>query len=361
MPTSDLPSVGADPRLGKSATAKVSIVINNYNYGRFLRRAIDSALGQEDENFEIIVVDDGSTDDSVSVARERLDARLRVISKANGGQASALNAGFAASDGDWVMFLDSDDWYEPGALRRLRSEFQEGVAKVHFPLTRYYETTGKQGGVFPRHLSRGSVIQEIAESGNYVWPPTSGNIFRREALKKVMPIPEKEYTICADTYLCLMVSALGTIASVDSPLGFYCVHGANAYGQVSFRFENKYLASQAVGHLRISRVAERVLSERGVAAKLTELDRRENIEIVAIAARFGAIRPEDFGLTPEKIVRHWTVAYEHSPDTLRSRAPALFIWKIINYAPRPVVKIFMQLIASFRTRRFNRECMSGLS
>ncbi len=329
-------------------------MINNYNYGRFLLRAIDSALAQEDDNFEVVVVDDGSTDNSVAIARSRTSSKLRVIEKANGGQASAINAGFLASAGEWIIFLDSDDWYEPDALRTLRREFQDGVAKVHFPLTTYNEATGEFGEILPRSLSRGNVIQEVAEAGNYKWPPTSGNMFRRKALEKIMPIPEAPYRICADVYVCLMVAAHGAIASVDRPLGFYCVHGENAYARATFQLKKKYLFSQAMGLLRVITVARQLLGEKGATEKMTVLDRRENIEIIALAARFGAIRLEDFGVSWQKVREHWMRAYENSPNTLRSRVPARCIWLIINFAPFAIVRVTMESLASFRTRRFTR-------
>ena len=76
-----------------------SIIINNYNYGRYLPKAIDSALAQSYPHTEILVVDDGSSDDSRTVIASYGDRIIPVL-KQNGGQASALNAGFAASRGD---------------------------------------------------------------------------------------------------------------------------------------------------------------------------------------------------------------------------------------------------------------------
>src|SRR5215217_1250210 len=90
----------------------VSVVVNNYNYGRFLGEAIDSALAQTYPRTEVVVVDDGSTDDSCSVIAG-YDGRVVPVLKENGGQASAFNAGFAASRGDIVIFLDADDYLFP--------------------------------------------------------------------------------------------------------------------------------------------------------------------------------------------------------------------------------------------------------
>ncbi len=90
----------------------VSLVINNYNYGRFLAEAIDSALKQTYPHTEVIVVDDGSTDNSRDITASYGD-NISPVLKQNGGQASAFIAGFAASKGEIICFLDSDDMFLP--------------------------------------------------------------------------------------------------------------------------------------------------------------------------------------------------------------------------------------------------------
>ena len=90
----------------------VSILINNYNYGRFLTEAIDSAIAQTYSHIEIIVVDDGSTDNSHDIIAS-YGTKIVPIIKQNGGQASAFNTGFAASHGDIICFLDADDLFLP--------------------------------------------------------------------------------------------------------------------------------------------------------------------------------------------------------------------------------------------------------
>ena len=96
-------------KLKKIAEPLVSIVINNYNYARFLPEAIESALAQTYPHKEIIVVDDGSTDDSRRVMESYGD-RIKPIYKKNGGQASAMNLGYEAAKGDLIYFLDDTCW-----------------------------------------------------------------------------------------------------------------------------------------------------------------------------------------------------------------------------------------------------------
>src|SRR3954454_21549841 len=93
-------------------TPLVSIIINNYNYARFLKEAIDSALNQTYPLTEVVVVDDGSSDESRGIIANYGNRIISVL-KENGGQASALNAGVSACRGDILCFLDSDDYFYP--------------------------------------------------------------------------------------------------------------------------------------------------------------------------------------------------------------------------------------------------------
>ena len=100
------------------SSIKATIIINNYNYGRFLAAAIESALNQTYADTEVVVVDDGSTDNSRQIIAG-YGNRIRPVLKTNGGQASAFNAGFAASTGDVICMLDSDDLFYPNKVERI--------------------------------------------------------------------------------------------------------------------------------------------------------------------------------------------------------------------------------------------------
>lgn len=104
---------------GASATAPaVSVVVPTYNRCALVTQAVDCALAQERVDFELIVVDDGSTDDTYDVLKRRLagEPRARILRKQNGGTASARNLGIAQARGSWTAFLDSDDLWEPRYL-----------------------------------------------------------------------------------------------------------------------------------------------------------------------------------------------------------------------------------------------------
>ncbi len=100
---------------------KISVIIPVYNIAHLVARAVDSVLLQEYDDYEIIIVDDGSTDDTVAVCEELAshDTRIRIISKENGGVSSARNVGIEAAHGEYVMFLDADDAIHTGALEKM--------------------------------------------------------------------------------------------------------------------------------------------------------------------------------------------------------------------------------------------------
>ena len=155
---------------------RASIVINNYNYERYIEQAIRSALAQTYAEVEVIVVDDGSTDGSREII-ERYAASLQAVFKKNGGQTSAMNAGFGASSGDVVFFLDADDALIPSAVEQAMPHFgDDDVVKVHWPL-RIITRTGRETGAVkpPAPPARGRLLEQLQREGpdSPTWCPTS--------------------------------------------------------------------------------------------------------------------------------------------------------------------------------------------
>lgn len=106
--------------------SRISVVIPCHNYGRFLAAALESVAAQGDPDWESIVVDDGSTDDTATVAedwRAAYPANVRWFSQDNAGPGAARNRGADEATGEWILFLDADDVLLPGALARYRQTF----------------------------------------------------------------------------------------------------------------------------------------------------------------------------------------------------------------------------------------------
>jgi len=208
----------------------VSIIITSYNYESFLQDAIDSALHQTYKETEVIVVDDGSTDNSREIIAS-YGTRITAVLKEKGGQASAFNAGFSVSQGDIIIFLDSDDQLSPSAAEEAVKVWNPGMSKVHYRL-QWIDAQGNLLNTFAPPagyvLPSGDLKSKILTQGVYHTPPTSGNAFERNFLKTVFPIPEAEWHLCPDAYLHYHAPFYGEIAAIDKPLGYYRVHGANA-------------------------------------------------------------------------------------------------------------------------------------
>ncbi len=219
-----------------------SIVVNNYNYGRFLKEAVDSALNQTYPNTEVIVVDDGSTDNSREIIAGYGDRIIPVL-KENGGQSSAFNAAFRVSRGDVIIFLDADDTLLPGAVEQAVKLFREaGIVKAHWPL-RVIEASGEgTGRVMPAEkLPEGDFRELVVRYGpdKYLHPPTSGNAFARKFLEKVFPMPEMEKQFKlgdanGDAHLSALALLFGHIGQISEPQGCYRIHGKNGYIGLNF-------------------------------------------------------------------------------------------------------------------------------
>lgn len=213
----------------------VSIIVNNYNYGRFLRAAVDSALGQTLDATEVIVVDDGSTDDSRAIICD-YGKRIIPVLKENGGQASAFNAGLAASHGQVVIFLDADDILLSETAARVASAFaaNPSVAKFQYRME-IVDEHGRRTGITkpPPHLPLrgGDLCQHVlAFPDDLVWMPTSGNAFSSSVLQRIFPIPERVYgRVGADWYLSHLTPLFGPVVMFKEIGAYYRVHSGNNY------------------------------------------------------------------------------------------------------------------------------------
>jgi glycosyltransferase involved in cell wall biosynthesis len=204
---------------------KVSIVINNFNYGRFVGEAIESALAQTFTDTEVVVVDDGSTDNSWSVIQS-FGARIKAVLTKNGGQGAAYLKCFEHSSGEFVLFLDSDDLLDVKAVEQCMQRFDANplASKVQFQL-RTIDGQGKPlGGCVPYLMHSGDVTPVIRQFGHYAGPPASGNIYRRSAIAPYFPFDPQIWRRASDTVPFLLCAFHGAIESLHEPLGSYRLH-----------------------------------------------------------------------------------------------------------------------------------------
>jgi len=230
----------------KASGPLITILICNYNYERYLAAAIDSALGQAYRPLEVVVVDDGSTDGSRAILA-RYGDRIRTILKSNGGQPSALNAGFRASRGEIVCLLDSDDVMRSGKAERVAAAFAENPdARWVYHNLDYIADDGQAlpPTALPDHADVAALFDRRARYGAlarldlrgdfaagrklpYSCPAFSGLSFRRSALDAILPMPE-DIARASDEYPKLAAVALFPGVHLGEALALQRVHGRNA-------------------------------------------------------------------------------------------------------------------------------------
>lgn len=169
----------------------ISVIVPVYNVEKYLKRCIDSILAQSYRQLEIILVDDGSTDGSPVIcdAYARQDDRVKVIHKANGGLSDARNAGMEIATGDYIGFVDSDDWIEPDMYRAMYEAMVQNKAQV--AVCRYAEVyadkviDGSGGEVVT--LSRAEVLDiYICEHPQYkIYNSVWSKLFQREIISDI--------------------------------------------------------------------------------------------------------------------------------------------------------------------------------
>ena len=125
---------------------KISIIIPAYNVEKYIRVGIESCINQTYHNIEILIIDDGSTDNTFSICKEyeKKDARIHVIKKNNGGVSSARNLALKIASGAYFIFLDSDDWLEKKAVEKLVA-LQDEHKKCFVMCDRYWVELDKKG------------------------------------------------------------------------------------------------------------------------------------------------------------------------------------------------------------------------
>lgn len=205
----------------------VSVVICNHNYAQFVAQAIDSALALDWPAVEVIVVDDGSSDDSWRVISSFTE-RVTALHQRNSGQWAACNTGFARSRGDVVIFLDSDDVLEPQLVRKLAKVWRPGLSKVQFQM-RVIDEHGRPTGAFlPQfHVvpSPADIRRWVRRSASYPTPPGSGNAYSRRFLDQIFPLSGGDRA--ADSYCLAAAPYFGDVVTIAEPLVSYRVHGKN--------------------------------------------------------------------------------------------------------------------------------------
>ena len=246
---------------------RVSVIVCNYNQGRFIKDAILSIAQQYYTDFECVVIDDKSTDDSVALIRLALDeirdSRFRFIEREqNGGQMAAMLTGLDATSAPFVAFVDADDIWLPSFVEthigiHLNSGMSAAMSCSNLAIidssgilvagnrtmTAQHPRTGREHfleietpklrrGAFETALHVSQKIYFVKNSySKWIWSATSGMLFRRATLEAIRPEAPEDYRICADYYLATFSHIVGGSLLTYDAHGYYRIHGTNMWAK----------------------------------------------------------------------------------------------------------------------------------
>ena len=208
---------------------RVTALIDTYNHERFLAEAIESVLAQDfpAADMEIIVVDDGSTDSTPQVAA-RYPERIRYIRKENGGQASALNRGFAESRGGVIALLDADDVWLPRKISRVVEEFdRDPEAGAIFHASQSWCPDLGRCEDDPSFVPFNGYLPDSEDAMlRFGSVSTSWTALRRDVARRIFPVPES-VKLFADSFIICAAIFCAPVAAVTECLARYRQHNSN--------------------------------------------------------------------------------------------------------------------------------------
>lgn len=215
----------------------ISVIIPIYNVLPYLSYCLDSLFKQADEMMEVILVNDGSTDDSLSICREYAQRKSNaiVINKDNGGLSDARNVGTKAATGDYIYYLDSDDWLAPDAIKSLYEfaiendcEIVQGGFYYAYNDHLLFDNKHKNPFVLNRHEAMLELIKNDYVK-NFAW----GKLYRADIVKK-HPFPKGKYY--EDSYWQhLIIHECKRYGVVPVPLYYYRQRNSGISGEFSLR------------------------------------------------------------------------------------------------------------------------------
>ena len=217
-----------------SQTPLISVVVPSYNCVEFLPQAIESVLSQSYKNWEVIIIDNHSTDGTDNLIKSYEDSRIKFYSIKNHGViAASRNLGIKVAEGQWIAFLDGDDYWRSNKLQRCFEKSQEGYDVIYHPMTivrdRFLPFSRKNTKSWQvRH----PVLKDLILRGNPI--ANSSAFVKKELLIEVGYISEDKDLIAAEDFnTWLEISRVSEkFVIIDTCLGSYRVHHSNTSNSI---------------------------------------------------------------------------------------------------------------------------------
>ncbi|NJN71832.1 MAG: glycosyltransferase [Limnothrix sp. RL_2_0] len=229
----------------ESSEPLVSILINNYNYGHFIEESIKSALSQSYPHCEVIVVDDGSTDNSKERIQQFSNSIISVFQE-NQGQASAYSSGFHKSTGEIILFLDSDDYFYSETVQKIVNLFSSYPdAAWIFYESEYVDINGNKLVINHSSNIKNEQYMDLRwvfqKGGKLLYNAPRGMCFRRSLLEQILPMPQSHGVSISDVYLRTAAMILSPGLHSPQKLAVQRIHDRNTF---TFRKDANLLKSE---------------------------------------------------------------------------------------------------------------------
>ena len=204
-----------------------SVVIPTYNCADFLKRALISVFDQTYQNFEIIVIDNSSIDETKNVIKSFNNQKLKFIELNNNGIiAHSRNQGIKKAKGDWIAFLDSDDYWEPEKLDRVKHRIEQKPGAILFCHDEWYVINGVRKSRLRYGPNDKNLYEKLLFNGNCL--STSAVCLRSDIANQTSGFSERRDFISTEDYeYWIRLSQLGEVVFINEILGEWCVHDSN--------------------------------------------------------------------------------------------------------------------------------------
>jgi glycosyltransferase involved in cell wall biosynthesis len=307
----------------------LSVIIPNHNYADYVGIAVRSALEIRWPKVEVIVVDDGSTDNSLDVIKTFAD-RITIISQANAGQMPSCVNGFRRCSGDLILFLDSDDALHPDVMTEIAAVWSETASKFQFQMRVVDAKGNPTGSILPQYFAHPSP-QDIREwattTGVYPTPPGSGSAYPRSVVDRIFSFKSDFVDRAPDSYLIAAAPAYGDVVTIPKPLVDYRVHGLN-HGAHLHLDDSRFAREVDLARRRHKFFTE-VASSVGLPVAEAALNR--NLLFLCLRAASYSLRPDIHPISADNSARIAATSFKalaYPQGFSHSQRTSLFLWTL---------------------------------